>query len=280
MAPLCGASWDGSGLGRHSALPHPHVSEGLYIKTTDVSAHAHGAAGVSLPTQRRGSCSQLPFPGHNSHFPRIKNEPSTNTQHMLRGWHCPAARVALGPTVGRHSELGHEGSAAAPSCPWHRGEQSLAELGPHQQPEPGTMSIPACSRDAGLNHPAGPWQARGTPHTHKYQGDAQGACKGLDPTGWWVLLQSVSARLWACTHRQPLAVVHGLVRLSRAEAVVAEGLALVPVTPLSPGSRSPGAPGVFGRQETPPQSCHGHGEAFSLTQRRCVGVLGAHARGY
>lgn len=203
MAPLHGANWDGSGLGRHSALPHTHVSEGIYIKTTDVSAHAHGAAGVSLPTQRGGSCSQLPFPGHNSHFPHIKNEPSTDTQHMPRGWHRPAACVALGPTAGRHSELGHEGSAAAPSCPLHRGGQGPAEPGPHQQPKPGTASIPAAGT-LGWNGPAGPWKACGTPHTHRhqYQGDAQGAREDLDPTGWWVLPQSVGARLWACTHRQ------------------------------------------------------------------------------
>lgn len=114
MAPLLGASGDGSGLGRHSALPHTHVSEGLYIKTTDISAHARGAAGVSLPTQRRASCSQLPFPGHNSHFPHVKNEPSTDTQHMPRGWQHPAPRLALGPTAGHHSEVGHEGSVTAP----------------------------------------------------------------------------------------------------------------------------------------------------------------------
>lgn len=238
---------------------------------------------MSLPTQRGGSCSQLPFPGHNSHFPHIKNEPSTDTQHMPRGWHRPAARVALGPTAGRHSELGHEGSAAAPSCPLHRGGQGPAEPGLHQQPKPGTVSIPAAGT-LGWNGPAGPWKACGTPHTHRhqYQGDAQGAREDLDPTGLVGAAAECGCQalgMHTQTTRTP-AVAHGPARLSRAEEVVGKGLALIPVTPPSPGSRSPGVPGVFGRRETPPRSCPGHGEASSLTQRRCVGVLGAHAQGY
>lgn len=118
---------------------------------------------------------------------------------MPWGWHCPAARVALGPTAGRHSEVGHEGSAAAPSCPLHRGGQGLAEPGLHQQPEPGTAgTLEPCRRDTGTAL-QGPGR-RVAPLTPT--GGGQGAHQGPDPTGWWVLPQSVGARLRACTHTQ------------------------------------------------------------------------------
>lgn len=83
-----------------------------------------------------------------------------------------------------------------------RAQQSRGRTSSLSQ-EPGRRSIPAAGT-LGWNGPAGPWKACGTPHTHRYQyqGDAQGAREDLDPTGWWVLPQSVGARLWACTHRQ------------------------------------------------------------------------------
>lgn len=102
---------------------------------------------------------------------------------------------------------------------------------------------------------------------------------GAGPSGW--VGATAGHGLQACTHRQdgPQLQRCGPARLSRAEAVVGEGSALVPVTPPSPGSQSPGAPGVFGRRETPPRSCPGRGGASSPTRRRRVGGLGARAQG-
>lgn len=211
--------------------------------------------------------------------------------------HSTCRRVAApapGPAEGHHSESGREGAAAAPSCPLHRGGQGPAEPGPHQQPEPGTVSIPAAAMPGRGKSPAHPWKARSTPLIHQHRPRAGAATVmprelrgelSPDATRWAGPAGGVGAAagrgLRACTHRQhgPQPRRHGPARLSRAEAVVGEGSALVPVTPPSPGSRSPGAPGVFGRRETPPRSCPGHGGASSPIQRRRAGDPVARARG-
>lgn len=48
---------------------------------------------------------------------------------MPRGWHRPATRGALGPTAGRHSEWGHEGSAAAPPALCIEGDRAWQSQG-------------------------------------------------------------------------------------------------------------------------------------------------------
>lgn len=75
---------------RCSSTHGPKETPGLYIKTTDVSAHARGRGGS-------------PCPGHDSHFQRIKNKPSTDTQHM------PGRAPGAGPALAHHSESGREG---------------------------------------------------------------------------------------------------------------------------------------------------------------------------
>lgn len=191
--------------------------------------------------------------------------------------------MALGPAAGHHSESGHKGAADTPSCPLHRGGQGpteLAEPGLHQQPEP--CPSPWQGHWAGGQVPYVPGR-HAAPHApvavsivpaaEVMPGELLGQ-PSPDETRW-VQLRG----LQACTHRQHGPRRRGPARLSRAEAVVGEGSALVPVTPPSPGSQSPGAPGVFGRQETPPQSCPGRGGASSLTRRRGVGGQEARARG-
>lgn len=284
-------SWHGPRKGPSTT----HASKGdtwtLYKNHRRFCTRTWGRGDESLPSPARGQhrC-PAPRPGDTIH---IFNVLKTNQAQTHSTCHRVAARVALGPAAGRHSESGHEWAVAAPSCPLHRGCQGPTkpvQPGPRQQPEP--HPSPRAGLLAGGKVPCVLWKAHGAPRTQSRrrgsQGDARRAPRGAEPrgdaaspypAGWAGATAGHS--LQACTHRQrePRPQRRGPSRLSRAEAVVGEVSALVPITPPSPGSQSPGAPGVFGRQETPPRSCPGCGGASSPTRRRRAGGPGAREQG-
>lgn len=113
----------------------------LYKNHRRFCTRTRGHRDESLPSPTRGEC-HPPFssPGHDSHFQRIKNEPSTDTAHAAG--HCTSTaqphvwlRVPQQDvTVGR----GKEGLRPPPLA------LCIEATGAswHQQPEPGAVSIP------------------------------------------------------------------------------------------------------------------------------------------
>ena len=189
-----------------------------------------------------------PSPGHNSHFQRIKNEPSTDTHHIhgaTTHQHPPAVHTAPGPqwdvTVSRGTRGPRPPPAlcidgAVPARGWGKSNHPCKACGtlcrPHPEAVPRTLLPPQPG-----------WAAR--------RGRAPGmhTQTNTDPSR-----RGSAEQRWCAK-------------------------AVCPLTPPSPGSRSPGARGVFGRRGTPPQSCPARGGAASPTRRRHAWCPAAHARG-
>lgn len=137
-----------------AAAAHTRTKETpeLYVKTTDVSAHAHrgaqGRGARALPALHGVSSAACgpPPPQDTIHIFNILKPNQARTHSTCRGaaalWHHPAACVALSPAAGRHSESGFGGAAADPPRPLHR--RVLGRAG-----SPCRAPCPSRGRDAG-----------------------------------------------------------------------------------------------------------------------------------
>lgn len=151
----------------------------------------HGGAVAAQTSVGQALC-PAPSPGHDSHFQRIKNEPSTDTQHIPRGRCAGTARLHAWLQVPQRDVTVSRGARGLQPPPpalciegagTPRGWQSRGRV---QQPEPGAVSIPAAGTLGRGKSPTRPWKARSTPRTpcrqhcpeeqgRSSRGDAQGA---------------------------------------------------------------------------------------------------------
>lgn len=159
-----------------------------------------GARGSPCPPSAGEAVPSSPSPD-TIHIFHISKTNQAQTHSTCRG--AGTAQPRAGPWVPQRDVTvsgGTRGLRLPPPALCIEGDRAWQSQ-QHQQPEAGTVSIPAAGTP-GWSCPAGPWRACDTPHSHTYQGDAQGARQAPDPPGWWVVPQSVGAGLRACTHRQ------------------------------------------------------------------------------